>query len=79
MSGEILAELDMLECELIIPTSQPLTVREAADHLRLSPKTVRLYIEKGYLSARKAGHRYLLDPCEVHTFELRAHPVVPES
>jgi excisionase family DNA binding protein len=45
-----------------------LTLREAADFLRLHPRTVRRYLRCGELQGRIIGGRYRFRRCDLDTF-----------
>ncbi|MCI0723404.1 MAG: helix-turn-helix domain-containing protein [Acidobacteria bacterium] len=45
-----------------------LDVRQAAQHLNVSPWTLRLWIREGKLPAVRLGRRVLLDPTDLRTF-----------
>jgi len=51
-----------------------LTVREAADFARIAPSTVRLYIRKRQLKARKVGRRVIIARVELEAF-LSRNPI----
>jgi excisionase family DNA binding protein len=51
-----------------------LTVKEAADFARVAPSTIRLYIRKRQLRARKVGRRVIVAKGELEAF-LGQNPV----
>jgi excisionase family DNA binding protein len=44
-----------------MPTNkgQPMTIRQAAEYLQVEEKTIRRYIQKGYIPAQRIGPRRL--------------------
>jgi excisionase family DNA binding protein len=48
--------------------AQPLTLREAAARLGLSPKTLRTQASIGHLKARKLGRDWIVDAAEVDRY-----------
>jgi len=45
-----------------------LSIRAVADHLDVSIKTVRRWIERGDLAAFKVGHQWRIDPEDLDRF-----------
>jgi excisionase family DNA binding protein len=50
------------------PNKPYLTVKEAADFARIGPSTIRLYIRKRQLRARKVGRRVIVATPDLESF-----------
>jgi len=54
---------------MILNSAPPLlSIRAVADHLDVSIKTVRRWIERGDLAAFKVGHQWRIDPEDLDRF-----------
>ena len=49
-------------------STDPLTLREAAERLGMSPATLRWQANEGRLGARKIGTQWVVDPEEVERY-----------
>ncbi|MBW2066292.1 MAG: helix-turn-helix domain-containing protein [Deltaproteobacteria bacterium] len=52
-------------------TGSPFTVKEAADYLGVSERTLKKWIEEGKIRCRRVGRRKVIDQKEIEAFKER--------
>ena len=58
------------------PHAVPLSISQAADCARVSPKTIRRWIAAGRLRARRVGRAYVVDPADLEGAVGKTRPEV---